>query len=425
MPTITLTDKAIKAFKPTPGKRLEYFDADVPGLALRITETGHKSWSLHYRTTAARLRRLTIGEYPTIGLAKARKKANAALRAADGGDDPAAEKKAARLGETVGELATEYLDLYAKKHKKSWKDDDRMLSAEVLPAWKTRKVRELTRRDVRDLIEAIAERGSPISANRCLALIRKMLNFAIQRDWIDANPASLIQKPGTEQSRSRVLTDDEIRHVWTACSGERSAMGALMRLRLVTAQRGGELAQLKWTDIDGEWITIPETVTKNKQPHRVPLTKKAIEILDTVPKLSDTWVFAGRFANEPDKPDGDKPLGDSKHAGRRVAQRVLAELQKTDPTLKTFDFRGHDLRRTAATRMGAAGIAQADISKVLNHAEGGPRATHVYNRYAYDREKRIALETWERILTAILNKKPDTGAVVPITTETTRRRRRA
>ena len=422
MPTITLTDKAIKAFKPTPGKRLEYFDAKVPGLALRITETGHKSWSLHYRTTAARLRRLTLGDYSTVGLAKARKKATAALRAADHGDDPAAEKKAARIGETVGDLAKEYLELYAKKHKKSWRDDDRMLNAEVLPAWRTRKVRELTRRDVRDLVEAIAERGSPISANRCLALIRKMLNFAIQRDWIDANPASLIQKPGTEQSRARVLTDDEIRLVWDACTSERSAMGALMRLRLVTAQRGGELAQLKWTDIDGDWLTIPETVTKNKQPHRVPLTKKAIEILGTVPKLSDTWVFAGRFS---DTPGGDKPLGDSKHAGRRVAKRVLVELQKQDPTVKTFDFRGHDLRRTASTRMAEAGISQADIAKVLNHAEGGPRATHVYNRYAYDREKRIALETWERVLIAILTpkKKATAGDVVPITTRETRRRR--
>lgn len=417
MPTITLTAKAIKKLKPTAGARLEYFDAKVPGLALRITETGHKSWSLHYRTTAARQRRLTLGDCATIGLAAARTKATAALRAAAHGEDPAADKKAVRLGETVGDLAKAYLTLYAKKHKKSWRADDRMLNAEVLPAWTTRKVRELTRRDVRDLVEAIAERGSPITANRCLALIRKMLNFAISRDWIEANVASLIQKPGTEKSRARVLTDDEIRLVWAACAGERDAMCALLRLRLVTAQRGGELAQLRWSDIEGDWLTLPETVTKNKQPHRVPLTKTALDILATVPKLSETYIFAGRV--------GDQPLGDSKHAGRRVGKRVLLALQKKDPTIKAFDFRGHDLRRTASTRMAEAGITQGDIAKILNHAEGGPRATHVYNRYAYDREKRIALETWERVLVGILTpkKKADTAAgVVPITTETTRRR---
>ena len=80
--------------------------------------------------------------------------------------------------------------------------------------------------------------------------------------------------------------------------------------------------------------------------------------------------------------------------------------------MTAFDFRGHDLRRTASTKMAEAGVTQADIDKVLNHAEGGPRASRVYNRYAYDKEKRIALETWERVLTAILEQKQDTSRVV-------------
>jgi integrase len=93
---------------------------------------------------------------------------------------------------------------------------------------------------------------------------------------------------------------------------------------------------------------------------------------------------------------------------------VLATLQETDPNLEAFDFRGHDLRRTAATKMAEAGISQSDIAKVLNHAEGGPRATQVYNRYAYDREKQIAMETWGRVLTGILEDK-DSRKVVAIT----------
>gem|GEM_PF-1798701 len=78
-----------------------------------------------------------------------------------------------------------------------------------------------------------------------------------------------------------------------------------------------------------------------------------------------------------------------------------------------FDFRGHDLRRTAATNMAEAGITRAIISHVLNHVDAGPRATRIYDRYSYDSEKRMALETWERRLRSILANKSKTGAVVP------------
>jgi integrase len=83
------------------------------------------------------------------------------------------------------------------------------------------------------------------------------------------------------------------------------------------------------------------------------------------------------------------------------------------------DFRGHDLRRTAATFMAASGIPREHIGHVLNHIEGGARATLVYDRYAYDREKRIALEAWSRTLNAILLQKKSTPTlVVPFTVTT-------
>lgn len=402
-----LTDRKIATF--TTGRRVDLPDEQVPGLALRVTPAGAKTWAVRYRVgggRAGRLRRLTLGTYPRMKLQKARKEAMAALRAVDGGADPATEKRTQRLGETVGDLAKDYIEKYAKKFKKSWPDDDRMLNAEVLPHWKARKVRELTRRDVRQLIEAIAERGSPITANRCLALVRKMLNFAIEQDWIEANVASLIQRPGQERSRDRVLNDDEIRMVWEACADERPAMCALMRLRLVTAQRGGELASITWNEIDGAWLTLRAAATKNKRAHRVYLTKLAREILATVPRVHDEWVFAGRTDRA--------PMGDAKKAGSRIGARVLEALQADDATVETFDFRAHDLRRTAATRMAESGIAQSTIAKVLNHAEGGPRATQVYNRYEYDREKQVALETWSRDLRRILSRLPKSSTVVDI-----------
>ena len=406
-----LTDRTIKALKAPATGRTELYDAHARGLSLRVTANGVKSWLLRFRVGGQQMPRLTLGQYPTVGLEAARKKkAQRALRAVDGGANPAAEKKAVRQGELVADLAKEYIERHAKKFKKSWREDERMLDADVLPLWRNRTVKELTRRDVRILIEAIADRGSPIVANRCLALVRKMLNFAVQRDWVDANVASLMAKPGAEQSRDRVLTADEIRRVWAACAGERPALCAVLKLRLVLAQRASELAQLRWTDIDFEtgWITFPPAVTKNGEAHRVPITPPALDLLTALPQVDDCeWVFPGRTARQ--------PLGDMKKGGQRIAKRVLAQLQTENPTVTAFNFQGRDLRRTASTFMAEAGISQADIAKVLNHVEDGPRATHVYNRYQYDKEKQIALTTWSRKLTEILENTDAKSNVIPMT----------
>ena len=401
-----LTDRAITKLKATDG-RLDVPDGKVPGLSLRVTPSGSKSWALRYRLgggRAGRLRRITLGQYPVVGLATARRKATTVLRKVDAGDDPAEEKIESRRADTIEALAREYIERHAKPHKRSWREDSRMLDRDILPAWRHVKVQDLTRRNVRDLIDGIVDRGSPIAAVRTLALITTMLNFAVGRDWVDGNVAALLPKPAVAVSRDRVLTDDEIRLVWGMCATQRPAMCGLTRLRLVTAQRGGEVAKLKWSDIEGDWMTLPGAITKNKKSHRVPITKLARTILDTIPEVvGNDYIFAGRGAT--------RPLTDERRGAARIRRRALAELQTTDPTIKVFDFRGHDLRRTAATRMAKAGVPRADIARVLNHTEGGPSATQVYDRYSYDKEKVVALETWERVLTGILNQSTRSSVV--------------
>ncbi|MBI4521120.1 MAG: hypothetical protein HY701_09800 [Gemmatimonadetes bacterium] len=114
-----------------------------------------------------RLRRLTLGAYPTVSLVNARKAAaNALGHVATTHTDPAAMKQAARLGETFGDLAKEYLARHAKRHKRSWREDERILEADVLPAWRSRKVGEIARREVRELVETIADRGAHSEARR-------------------------------------------------------------------------------------------------------------------------------------------------------------------------------------------------------------------------------------------------------------------
>lgn len=414
-----LTARDVETLKAEPGKRVEVHDAVVRGLALRITEDGHRSWSVRFRCQdptcekRGKQEQFTIGPVSSVTLAKARDNAYKAARDAAAGKCPCASKRERRhelqRGKTVSDLAKVYIEMWAKKKKRSWRDDDRMINAELLPHWRHKNVKEITRRDVRELIEAIVERGSPITANRALALVRKMLNFAIQHDWIDANPANLLAKPGVEKSRDRVLTDDEIRLVWKATEAERPAMRALARLRLITAQRGGELAAMRWSQISGDWLTLPASVTKNKEEHRVWLSDLAQEALAAVPRLvdedgnTDDRVFPART--------GRGVVTDGKQAGRRIAARVLAELQKANPKIETFDFRAHDLRRTAATKMAEHGVEPMSISRVLNHSDGRPRATRVYDRFNYDPQKQLALATWSRALRTILEEKPADNVV--------------
>ena len=165
---------------------------------------------------------------------------------------PAAKQKALHA-ETFADLAKEYMERHAK-FKRSWREDQRMLYGSphkkrtgkrphvpIVKRWGTMKVRDITRRHVRDLLDDISVRA-PIQANRVLAVVRKMFNFAIERDWLDVNPCVMIKRVVKEQARDRVLSEDEIRAVWSALDQEHPMMAGLIRLRLLTAQRGGELS---------------------------------------------------------------------------------------------------------------------------------------------------------------------------------------
>lgn len=382
---------------------------------MTVLPSGRKQFSVRYRFRGKQ-RRFLLGEFPAITLAVARKRARKAQSEVDDGRDPAGERRAAKAApaDSVSALVQDYLK-HAKRFKRSADEDERILRVYVLPRWRDRSVRELSRRDVRALVEPIAERA-PVMANRVLALIRRMLNFGLARDWVDANPAARMERPGVERSRDRVLTDDEIRALWGLLSRQparhekaapnrrrakqtetgapicplRPPLAAVQKIRLLTAQRGGEVLGMRWSEVDlnGGWWTIPADRSKNGEPHRVPLSAEAMAIVraqvtdpaQDPPK--DALVFAGI-------------AGASLASRARKAGAILSRALG-------FEFRGHDLRRTAATRMAEAGVPREHIAHVLNHVEGA-RVTRIYDRYAYDREKQRAVETWARALKSILD----------------------
>ena len=273
MARATFTARWVAAVNSSVMGQVDYFDVKPPKLGLRVSSSGRKTWFIMYRSNG-RLRRLTLGTYPALSLADARGQATAARHAVAEGEDPAVQKYDARHAPTMADLAVQYLDMYAKVHKKSWREDARLLHHEILPTWGYRKAFDITRRDVIALLDRIVERGAPIQANRVLALVRKLYNWAISRDLLEHNPCLQVKPPGKEHQRDRVLSDDEIRLVWNAAEQLDPLIAAQLKLRLLTAQRGGEVRTMRWEDVDvaSGWWTIPGQIAKNGLAHRVPLS---------------------------------------------------------------------------------------------------------------------------------------------------------
>jgi integrase len=308
--------------------------------------------------------------------------------------NPAARKREEREADTIGSLAALYMTK-AKKKKRSWKSDQRILDTIVLKAWRGRPVATIARRDVRELVESV---NGGVYPNRVRALLFTMFNFAVERDIVDVNPVAGTKRPGAEQSRDRVLSEEEIRAFWAATETLPPVMAAVFRLRLLTLQRGGEVIHMRWQDLDlpnALW-TIPAQYSKNKLPHRVPLSSPALDILKAL------------------RADVDARLAVSKHPKPPIfVLRGARGTRLRGAATKTFglaDFRGHDLRRTAATLLASSGTSETVIAKILNHQDRG--VTKIYVRSGYDAEKKIALDQWARQLAQILDSK-DGANVVP------------
>jgi integrase len=400
MPTIKFTVRSLDALKPPTQGRVDYWDADLPGFGLRIAAIApnrpgtvpRKTWTLMYRADGRQFR-LSLGSYSTLPLAEARQLAKDALREIAHGRNPAEQKKAARLAENVFDLADLYLEKHARPKKKTWRTDYRVINRDIKPVWGNRKVADIKRRDVIAWVDRLMERGKPIMANRTFEVARKMFSFAVARDLIEASPFFGVAKPAPERQRERVLSDDEIRKVWAGIEAEPPKLSAIMKLGLLTAQRGGEVASMRWKDIDfgTGWWTIPAEMNKSNRDHRVPLSPPVLSILGALRKQpkDPELVFPGKSAS-------------------RVAILWLSGNRVRSVT--GVDFVPHDLRRTAASHMAAMGIGRLTIGKILNHTD--PSITSVYDRHSYDSEKRAALEAWARRLTEIVDGKQSALNVV-------------
>lgn len=398
---IMFTDMMIKKLKAEINK---YTRSEGNGFTVRIMPTGTKTWLYLFQFEGNRYE-LNLGSYPEMSLEVARSGFEDARKKLKNGINPLAEAnalaEARRMAPTVSDLVDEFIERYSKRFKRSWEKDEGILKREAVAAWGRRKALDIKRRDVRLLLDSIIARNAPAMANNTLRALSKMFNWAVEQDILQVSPCLGVKLPAPKSSRSRALSEAEIRSVWSSLHRVDLNMSdeirRALRLVLLTGQRPGEVIGMHSREIDGRWWTIPAERVKNKKSHRVYLTDLALKLIGRFG--DDNFIFMS--------PIKSKNTCINENAMSLAVSRNLAYPLKDEHgnmiienRLGVDKFTPHDLRRTAATFMAQSGEMEEVIDAVLNHSRQG--IIKVYNQYKYDKEKQKALEVWEKKLITII-----------------------
>jgi len=376
-----LTARTVETIKPGLSRK-EIPDRHLPGLYLVLQPSGARSWAVRYRN-GGRSRKHTLGPYPAVDLKTARTLASKALRAVAEGRDPGREKSVARTGrpDTVEAVARQFIELHCRRanRPRTIEGTQQLLDLHVLPRWRQRLFKDISRRDVLDLLDGLVASGRPIAANRTLTAIRKLFNWAMERDIITSSPCAGVKPPTPEQSRDRILSDDELCDVWRAADQLSGPFGAMVKLLVLTGQRRDEVARMTWSevDLDAHLWTLSKERSKNGLPHDIPLNEPAVAILASLPRVGEKFVLTT---------DGKSAASNYSANRRRLDALLSADMPP---------WWLHDVRRTVASGMARLGINLPVIEKVLNHTSGSfAGIVGVYQRHSFSDEKRHALERW-------------------------------
>jgi integrase len=426
---VTLTDRLLKSLanKPAPkGKHYDKRDGAVPGLVVRVSETGRRTFVLLTRFPGKKNpTRRAIGEYPRIGLDAARQEARDWLKLIARGIDPAIEKERRATAEnqrqeiSFGRVAEDFIKGKLGKERKGAevaRDIRRVfiegkgLPKELHP-WRARPITDITPLDVRAVVKHFAEQDKLYQAHNLLGYARRLFNWAIDQHvyGLQTSPCDRLKAKaiiGSKVPRSRVLRDAEIRAVWAAADETGYPYGHLFKFLLVTGQRKSECAEVQWSEIDLDkrlWV-IPAERMKANAAHVVPLSDDAVELLQSVPQFdAGEYVFSST--------GGKKPVNGFSKAKQSFDKLVLAKLCKDDAKAKLPAWVLHDLRRTCRTGLSAIPSISDHVRElVIGHTKSGLHK--VYDQHSFLDEKRIALEAWAQRLNSIVTPPPENVEVV-------------
>jgi integrase len=428
-----LTAKSVENAKPGATRR-EIPDGQCRGLFLIVQPGGGKAWAFRYRF-GDKPRKMTIGpvledgpepDQPQLGaantLAGARVLAAEADRDVKRGIDPGrakikeaqeAKQRAANAlaldKNTVEAVAREFVKRHsmAETREKSWREVMRFIGltlddkgglirsetgGEVLSRWADRPIHDITRRDVRDLLDSIKDRGAKVMANRALSYLNTMFAWAVDREILTASPCAGLEKTKSrEKSRDRVLDDNELALVWRGADAVGGPFGAIVQMLILTLQRKNEVARLHRRELKGDQWILPSGRAKNRTETVIPLSSAARELIDSVPIIGKSgFVFTV---------DGDKPF----NGFAKCVVKLDAEIAKLNGGEPIPAWTLHDLRRTGATGLARLGVQLHIVERLLNHVSGSLRGVAgVYNRFDYGPERRAAVERWSAHVAGLL-----------------------
>lgn len=401
-----LTDIKIRNLK-NPDKRIDLPVVGVPGLMLRVTPNGTKTWSMQYRLGGAggiterghKLKgreryRVTIGRYPETSIAKAKQIASHYWEMAERGEDPsvALEREATARRDTVKALADDFLENYVRA--RSLRSENKIaiaLSAHIIPAWGERSAASITRRDAVRLLEKTLTKqkrsdgryhGGPEAARTVRQVLHKMFQWECAQDRLNANPMSGVEDPTKKVHRDRVLSMEELHGTWRAAATLGYPYGPMYQLLLLTACRRGEWAnsQRTWLDLDESLMLIPAEAYKSGSAHVVPLVAPALEIIEALPHWNaGDYLLSGT--------GGERAVSGFTRAKKRLGKAIEVELGRP-----LENWRPHDFRRSVATHLRRLGTDRYVVKRILGHADHD--VTSIYDRYSLLPECRAALEMW-------------------------------
>ena len=402
MARVRLTAAAVERFSPPKTGQAEYFDELLPSFGLRVSCSGTKAWIVMTRING-KLIRLTIGRYPAINLAGARKRAQESLGLVAQGIDPRHLEEEKRLQRqiavenTFGRLAQAFMTRHVEPNLRTTtaREYRRILFGKDTAPWHGRPVSSIKKRDVLNLMDSIDARGAKSAARLALAYLRKFFNWCVDREIIETSPIDRIRLGGSLRSRERVLSEGELRLIWAAFDRETGFFGSLFQLLMLTGQRRNEVAGMRWDetsdlDVDSVVWEIPSTRTKNHLAHFVPLPPQAVSILRAIPRTGP-YVFSST---------GETPASGFSKAKARIDGRI-AEMLDSERRNPIPPWTLHDMRRTMVTMMNERlGIAPHIVEAVVNHVTGSAKAgvAGVYNRALYLEERRRALQRWDALI---------------------------
>jgi integrase len=424
----TLNDRIIKALKPAkPGKRVDVWDALVPGLGVRVTDTGVKTFTLVTRYPGHKNpARRALGGYGEITLEQARAKAREWLSLIQRGVDPQVEIERQRLAEQrkrAGTFASVAQDFITEKLSKERQGDDAERTLRrFIEAWGDRPITEIAPLDVLAVIRPIKS-TAPYMAHSMLTTIKRFFSWVIDQHvyGLETSPCDRLRPKniiGERKPRQRVLSEDEIFALWRAASRTPYPYGPMLRMLLLTGQRHSDVAKAPWSEINferREWI-IAAGRFKSDVQHLVPLSDAMVTLLAELPRFKSSdylFTYWGRRA-------GRGVIGgikDDLDARMERTLKAMARRRGEDPSrVKLAPFVIHDIRRTMRTRLTQLKVPTEVAEAVIGHGKRG--LERHYNLYEYADEKRDALDRWAARVRSIVEPAP--ANVVPLAVQSGR-----